>query len=642
MHPARLLEAVAAALLCALCCPVRAEEPAPGAGGALVISADPPRLVLGRDPGAELRIAAPAEVQELSVTASVGKVEGVRRMPGGGFAARYKAPAERFPQVAIVAAVGRGAAGPLDGWVAVPLAGQGDARVRGEPGSEVSLRIGDQSFGPERVGVDGVAVIPVVVPPGVREGHRGFESVELKVPDTALIHAAAERSTVLADRAETLRFFVYVVAPHGAARRDEPPVLEATRGAVTLKPREPGAYQGTWTLPSGPPGEERLTVRLEGYAASRAVIRVAVVPGPPATVALALDRTTLRAGEGGEIQIAARALDGAGNPTPSPVMVSVDAGLLEQDNVEPGAVRARLRIDPRFFGKDQVTVRARAAATGVTAVQPVSLISAGASRAVLSPARILARADGRAEVVLRLSLWDRFGNPANGAPAVGATVGPTPRLELLQPGEWALHYRGDPVAVPTPARVSAELGAASASSDLLLLPAPSAQTAFLASAGALALLSAHSFGGQFLAAVELPLPEVIPLRADQALGFRLELMGLGASREVAAGREAGWGAALLAGPVLKGLLPGARWFASSTLGVMVGEAHPPDRSARGGAALAARLALGVAMPVGRSAPYLELGFLGAGRTPMGAFGALTLSLGARFDGVRRTPGGAEE
>ncbi len=146
--------------------------------------ADPPRLVLGRDAGAELHIAAPPDVEEVAITCNAGRVENVRRQPGGGFTARYRPPPERFPQVAIVSALGRGASGPVDGWLAIPLAGQGDARVRGQPGSEVILRIGDRSFGPGRVADDGVALIPVVVPPGVKEGHQGFTALDLEVPET--------------------------------------------------------------------------------------------------------------------------------------------------------------------------------------------------------------------------------------------------------------------------------------------------------------------------------------------------------------------------------------------------------------------------------------------------------------------------
>lgn len=278
---ARLL----AALLAAAPLAARAQEPAPGAGGALRITAEPARLLLGRDAGAELRILAPPEVEEVAVLPSVGRVEAVRRLPGGGFAARYRPPADRAPQVAILAALGRTARGVVDGWLAIPLSGQGEARVRAAPGTEITLDIADRTFGPRRADAQGVAIIPVVVPPGVTEAHHGFRPVDLKVPARPLLHAVADRSAVHADRAEQVRVFAYVVAPHGAARRGDVPVLEPSRGSVQVAAREPGAFVATWSLPPGASGEDRLVVRLPGSAPSRVVLRLDAVPAPGPFVA---------------------------------------------------------------------------------------------------------------------------------------------------------------------------------------------------------------------------------------------------------------------------------------------------------------------------------------------------------------------
>lgn len=601
---------------------------AAGAGGVLGMAADPAQLVLGRDPFAELRISAPAEVEELSVTASTGKVENVRRLPAGGFAARYRPPAERYPQVAILAAVGRTGAGTVDGWLAVPLAGQGDARVRGEPGSDVSLRIGDRSFGPGRVGEDGVALIPVVVPPGVREAHRGFVPVELRVPETTLLHAAADRQSVQADRSEAVRVFAYVVAPHGAARKGDPPLVEVTRGSLSLRPREPGAYEGVWTIPPGPAGEERATVRLEGLPASKSVVRVTTTPGPAASVVLALDRTALPAGEGEEVQIVARAQDAFGNPTSGPVLLSADAGTLSLEDAAPGLARARLRVDPRFQGREQVMVRARAPGAGASAMQPVILVAGPAKRALLTVQRRYVRAGPPA--VLVLETWDAFGNPAPGPPRVTASLGGPPSLEPLGKGRWVLRHGAGPVTVPTPVRFVAELAGARDETELWLVPPPSTQLTLLAAGGGLAGLSGRGSGGQLLGGAELPLPEWLPLSAERALALRLELVAAQASRGVTGGRETQRSALVLAGPVMKGLLPKARWFASGTAGFAVGTAERPGRSSGAGVGLAARLAIGLAVPVRRTAPFLEAAYLRAGG-PGGGVSALTLSLGVRLD-----------
>jgi len=331
---------------------VRADEPPPAGGGPLRVAADPPRLELGRDASAELRVTAPPEVDEVAVTASVGRVEGIRRLPGGGFTARYRPPAERVPQVAIVSAVARTHHGFEDGWIAIPLSGEGDARVRAAPGSEVTLRIGDRTFGPGTANGEGVAIIPVIVPPGVREAHQGFRPIDLRVPETPLLHAVQDRTAIHADREEKVRVVAYVVAPHGAARRGDLPTFEPSRGTVAVSEREAGAFQAVWTLPPGPAGEERLSIRLPAAAASRAVLRVEGAAGPPAIVAVSFDRDALVAG--GDAVVTARVLDAGGNQVPGELSLSArGASLSGVEARRPGELVARLAAGTRL-DRDEV------------------------------------------------------------------------------------------------------------------------------------------------------------------------------------------------------------------------------------------------------------------------------------------------
>jgi hypothetical protein len=186
------------------------------------------------------------------------------------------------------------------------------------------------------------------------------------------------------------------------------------------------------------------------------------------------------------------------------------------------------------------------------------------------------------------------------------------------------------VAVPTSDRLVAALGGARDQADLLLFPPATGQMAFLASGGGLAGLSNSIAGGQMLLGAELPVRQWLPLPPDRALGLRLELAGIAGRRSMGSGHEIQRGGAALVGPVVKGLLPGARWFASGTAGLLVGSSRGPGSSSATGIGLAARLGLGLAVPVRRSAPFVELAFLGAGG-PGGGVRALTLSLGMRFD-----------
>jgi hypothetical protein len=616
--------------------PVRAgDEPPPAGGGALRLSADPPRLVLGRDAGAELRISAPPEVEELAVTASVGRVESLRRLPGGGFTVRYRPPAERIPQVAIVSAV---AAGRGDGWLAIPLSGQGAARVRGDPGENVSLRIGDRTFGPRRVRADGVAVIPVVVPPGVREAHSGFTPVDLHVPESTLVHAVLERTTFQADRREVLPFLAYVVAPHGAARRGDVPTVELSRGTATLSAREPGAFEGTWTLPPGPAGEERLVVRLPSLPASRVVLRAQGTAGAPASIAVSFDRQELVAGE--EVLVTARVLDAAGNPAPAPVELEADAGSLSpSEEAGPAAIAARLRAPPRFEERRAVTVHASVPEAGISGARALALESGPAASAAFSPARRVVRADGQAEVVFALVVRDRFENPVSSLPAFTASRGRVLGIEEAGAGRWRVRYRADAVTAPAEERLVAEVGSARGEAELLLAP-PGRELSVLVAAGGAAALGGSGWGPRVALAGERRWLGAVRLLPSVDAAWRLELEGMGLRRErrAAGGPGAGavggddWAVALLAGAALRReLRHGAEAWGSLTAGLLVVSAEDDGGRDEHGVAPALRLALGLGLPIGRSVPFLEAAFLGAAPAPSGSLGALQLSAGIRFD-----------
>lgn len=634
---AELAAAALLALTAAAPARARAEADVPGSGGALTMTADPPRLVLGRDAGAEIRISAPPEVTEIAVTASAGRVDGVRRLPSGGFTARYHAPAERHPHVAILAAVATRGAASLDGWLAVPLAGQGDARVRGTPGEEVSLRVGDRTFGPARVGPDGIAILPVVVPPGLREGHQGFRAVDLRVPETSLVHGTLDRGVVQADRGEAVRFLAYVIAPHGAARGGEAPRVEPSRGTVALRAREPGAFEGTWTLPPGPAGEERLTIRLEGFPASRVTLRLAAIPGAPTSVAVAFDRPALVAGKGEAVVVTARALDAAGNPTAAPVVLTADAGTLSQEDAGAGAVRGVLRLAPSFEGRSRVVVRGWVPSGGASGEAALPLQAGPPARAEIDPEVAYARGDGASEAVLSLALFDAHGNPASGAPRVLAGAGPGPRVAPAEPGRWDVRVRGEAVDEPRRTRLEADAGEAKGEAVLWFVPPRSRQRAYLAGAGVLLPSGGDRVGGQLLLGAELPAPELVPLPPQLALALRLELLVTDRERRVPGGTRSGTTGAILAGPVLKGLFPGGRWFAVGTAGVLVGNGERDGGGSGTGIAPALRLGLGMSVPVRRTSPFVELGVLGAGRTPAGAFTAVMLTVGVRRDFVRAAP-----
>ncbi len=606
----RALGALLLAASGALAAPISAC--AQGSAGALRVVAEPPRLVLGRDPAAELRVTAPFDLGDVSITSSIGRVEGLRRLPGGGWAARFQPPRERVPAVAIVTALGSGPRGTEHGFVAIPLSGQGDARVRGAPGSAVTLRIGDRTFGPQLVGKDGVAVIPIVVPPGIREAHRGFKPIDLNVPDTPLLHAVIDRTTVRADREEQVRAFACVVAPHGAPRRGDVPAVEPSRGTVAVVERDAGAFDVTWTLPPGRAGEERLSIRLAAAPASRTVLKVEAVAGPPAVVAVAFDRDALVAGAAEPVRVVARALDAGGNQVPAEIVLSAEGGSLS-DPAErsPGEVEARVGAGPAFGGRREVVVTARAPGVGVSGARALRLRSGEPAVARFDRDGSVLRADGERRAELRVRIEDRFGNPVEHAPRVSAERGRVVAVATDGPGAYVVRYVGPAVREATDERLVAEIGALRARTDRLLVP-PDRPESPAAGAGV-----ALDLGGRFAVPVltisaERPADVAFTLRRGYDVALRGEVGAVGFA--------SGAGLSLLAGASAARVARGLDLRAFATAGVLAGR----------GASPALRLGVRLGAPSKGSAPFVEAAFLAAGSGAPGAFAAFMLAGGMRF------------
>jgi hypothetical protein len=625
-----------------------ADEPAPGSGGAVRIAAEPCRLVLGKDGEADLRIWVPPETEDLTVSASAGRVENVRRLPGGGWAARYRPPPERIPQVAFIVALARTPKGVADGWLAVPLSGQGDARVRATPGAAITLRVGDRTFGPSTADEAGVAVIPVVVPPGVREAHHGFRPVDLNVPETPLLHAIADRTAVHADRLEQVRVLAYVVAPHGAARRGDVPVFEPSRGRVSVSPREPGAFEVSWHLPPGTAGEDRLVVRLPGSPASRTVLRLDAAAGPPSTIEVAFDRAALVAGEGENVVVTARVLDAGGNVVPAAVELEADTGALSTPaQAAPGVVTARLEVAPAFGARRRVLVTARAPAVGITGSRTLALVPGRAAAVTFAEDAAVVRGGAGAEALLRVSVRDRFGNPVEAAPAVVAERGRVVAVEAEAPGAYRVRYAPPEVDSATEERVSAEVSGIRATAELLVVPPRRA--ASLAVAGGVGVDGRDRFRAATLGVtLEVPSGVPLPLASAFSLAWRADAQGFGWSWRSAAldppgraGDEASTarGVALLGGAtVQRELRHGGQLWAGVGVGVATVQVDVTGAASRSGVAPAARLAAGLGVQLGRATPFVEAAVLAAGDTPAGAFAAFGVSAGVRFDTWRRRHG----
>jgi hypothetical protein len=456
-------------------------------------------------------------------------------------------------------------------------------------------------------------VIPVVVPPGVREAHQGFRPIDLRVPETSLLHAIQDRAAVQADREEKVRVVAYVVAPHGAARRGDAPVFEPSRGTVSVSEREAGAFQAVWTLPPGPAGEQRLAIRLPSAHASRALVQVAAAPGAAAVVAVSFDRDALVAG-GDAAVVIARALDAGGNPVPAELSLAAKGATLEAvEERRPGELVARLSAGELLRASEAV-VTATAPGLRISGARALPLRPAEPAAAAFRPRDAVVRGDGAREAVVRLTVADRFGNPISAAPAVSAARGRVVGVAERAPGEYEVRYVAPAVEAMAEDELVARIGSVRAGAARLLAPR-GPELLVSARAGVAADLGGR-FGGAAAGVVaQRPADVAFALRRGVEPAWRVEAEGL-------QGREDAALAAVLGGfGVRRGVGRDAELEAAAAAGALLA----PD-----GGSVAGRVSLSLGLRRGWGIPYVEVSLLGAGAGAPGAFAALGLAAGVRF------------
>ena len=404
------------------------------AATALHVDAQPATLELGKSSArAMLQVRSPAEP---TLSASVGTIAGLRQVGPDAWTAEYVAPRERFPQVAIVAAVASGEVV----WTAIPLWGRGLAEVQTRPGARISVQIGGQSFGPAQADARGIARVPVVVPPGVHEvQHRG-RHIALPVPLSPRLHVVLLQPRVRADAIEKVRIFVLATDDEGKARPEFEAVLWPERGEISaLQRRGEGELAGVWTVPPGAAGRLKLRAALADARQLESEASLEVDAGRPATLALSADRESVVAGAASEVALRAVARDAEGNPSADPLDLEGPPHFGSVVQSAPG--EWRLRPPDAFGGLGAVRLTAHPhGAREPSASVLVRLLPAEPVAASIEPAVAEVRSGG-AGIQLRVVRTDRFGNVVPGAaPAGAADDGTVASIEPRPDGAFDATY----------------------------------------------------------------------------------------------------------------------------------------------------------------------------------------------------------
>jgi hypothetical protein len=488
---------------------------APGGVGGPAIEIHPATLLLGSGEKARVVVRSPGGAPRL--VASAGRLEPAREIEPGVFEAVLEPPAEAYPQLAIVAALGPAGVA----FAGLPLVGRGTAVARTQPHARITVEIRGRIFGPATADGAGVAEVPVEVPPGVTFAlHRG-KPLDLRVPPLRQTLLVVEPRPLRADRDDVVMVYAFAATPAGAAWVGAPLTLSASAGSLgPARVVAPGALAAEWTLPPGPAGSVRIEVRLpSGPPAVQELPRPA---GPPARIAIRLGAERLRAG-GPPVDVVVEMTDAAGNRAAGDVRIAASFGEVSAPVRDAsGAVHASLRVPERLEGRAEAVIEARVGE--VAGRRGVALAPAAAERIAVALERSELTADGRAASGVSISIADRFGNGVDEpAPEIGAGRGKVLAASRVGPGAYRSRYAPRWLREGGEDAVVVRAGDLVASAPVRLV-APPHRLGITARAGAV-----HAEGG-FTAPLVAAAVEGWPFGVGDRLGLSLGLARVASGR----------------------------------------------------------------------------------------------------------------
>lgn len=304
------------------------DAPSVGARPSVTVSLADPSPVIGVTGETLLRIEvtdAPETPMAIPrVLCSVGQVEDLGREGPTTFTGRYILPASRYPQPAILVAEFVSHAQSLRGMTSIRLRAATTRSLHTDPGAQVTLRVGERSFGPQTAQADGMVHIPVVVSPGVQfstarsvnqYGKATEQILDWHVPYAQRVLVAAPSVLVAGTMAEVA---VYAVDPSGRPASGSDLILRTNDAKIQpLGSKLPGEARFLVRAPAILREKSlRLEAQLKGQSTTRVAARIALVPAPAAGLTLEPEASHL--GRGASLRVFLGAADAFGNP--------VDAG----------------------------------------------------------------------------------------------------------------------------------------------------------------------------------------------------------------------------------------------------------------------------------------------------------------------------
>lgn len=399
------------------------------------LSLDPEPVVLGRTEsvGVTFRVEEPpgGVPPPLRLAVNVGAFGPVTRQGPGVYRGVYTPPSTRFPQMAVVAVWHEGGPEARVEFLRLPLFGSTRLEVRTRPGAETRGRAGLDEFGPVKAGRNGRVLLPVVIPPDLREveiltvqknGATASQRLPVRAPPYNRLTAAVVPDTLVVDGRSWARVEVLHASERGDAATSGVQVVPSV-GTITRLESQGGRSIFRYQPPPGTSATEvRLRVSVDDDPASATSVGLKLGPPSPATVVLRAPDRALPADGTSRAELALQVFAATGlGIRARTVEVTANGRPLEglTEEKEDGRYRVPF-VAPAFFPPGGV-VRFEATVTGHagpavrTAVsyqlQPAPLPHA--VHADVAPLPV--PADGATRVRLALDVRDAAGLPLDDA-----------------------------------------------------------------------------------------------------------------------------------------------------------------------------------------------------------------------------------
>jgi hypothetical protein len=334
------------------------------------------------------------------------------------FTARYVAPTDRFPQVALIVVELTNGTAVARGVLSVPLHGSTDVPLRTNPAAAVTLRVGERTFGPVTADRLGHVKIPVEVPPGIRVGvARAVDRAgNLRETDVDLQPAAFRRVLIVAPDSLEVGSFVEVTVVAVDAEGAPVPAprisLRASDGLV--HPLGGGALGEARFLVEAPRraggGALALTAFAAGTPVSRSDLAVPLNAGRPEALALSPSTRRLVVGSATNLRVIISAHDQFGNPTSAEGAVALIDGQPVPIELTPGGQGSVVVPAPaRYIGLEHLIVHVSLG--DARAEQEIAITGGPPTRLTLEVRDPRLVADGQRSTELRVRAVDRYGTP---------------------------------------------------------------------------------------------------------------------------------------------------------------------------------------------------------------------------------------